>query len=310
MAGGFMTNAPIVLFVYNRPKHTAATLAALRGNELAMDSDLFVFSDGAKGEADVPAVAAVRALVQAVTGFRSVTVFEKAHNEGLAASIIAGVSRVIADRGRVVVIEDDIVTSPYFLRYMNAALERYQDVGRVFSVSGYNLPPQIMRFPRGYAHDVYFNPRNSSWGWATWRDRWEKADWNVARYAAFLCDPAAQRAFNQAGDDLTDMLIAEHEGRVHSWAIRWTFTHFLHRAVSVYPVRSYVDNIGLDCSGVHCGWNTALRNDPSRALPGVEFPREVQVVPEVMRAFRRYYFVRAQFRALRRFLLRMFGRAT
>lgn len=300
-----VASAPIVLFVYNRPTHTAATLAALRGNELAMDSDLFVFSDGAKGEVDVPAVAAVRALVRAVTGFRSVTVFEKANNEGLAASIIAGVSRVIADRGRVIVLEDDIVTSPYFLHFMNAALDRYQDVRRVFSVSGFNLPPQVMPFPRGYPHDVYFHLRICSWGWATWRDRWEKVDWNMPQYDSFIRDRAARRVFNQAGDDVVDMLIAEHEGRLQSWAIRWAFTHYLHRAVAVYPVRSYVDNVGLDGSGTNCSRNVALHNDLTRASPRVEFPAKVEIDEEVMRASRRYYFLRSRLAALRRFALRI-----
>jgi hypothetical protein len=304
-----VASAPIAIFVYNRPTHAAATLAALRGNELATESDLFVFSDGARGEADRPAVEAVRALVRAVTGFRSLTVVEKAHNEGLAASIIAGVSQVLAKWSQVIVLEDDIVTSPYFLHYMNQALDRYRDTPRVFSIGGYNPPEHVMRFPHGYSRQVYFNPRCCSQGWATWRDRWEKADWNVARYDSFRRDLVAQRAFNEGGEDLTDTLIAEREGRMESWAIRWAFTHFLQHAVAVYPVRSYVDNIGHDGSGVHAP-SQILRNDLSRALPAVEFPPEVQVDPEVMRAFRRYYFVRAQFRALRRFLLRMFGRAT
>jgi len=304
-----MVNAPIALFVYNRPRHTAATLVALGANAMAAESDLFVFCDGPKSDADALAVAAVRDLVGATAGFRSIQVFEAERNAGLAASIIAGVTRVISEHGRVIVLEDDIVTSPHFLRYMNAALDRYGNDGRVFSVSGYNPPPNMMRFPRSYAHDVYFNPRSSSWGWATWRDRWKKADWDVAPYESFIRDPAARRAFNAGGADLSDTLIAQREGRVDSWAVRWAFTHFTHHALAVYPVRSYVDNIGHDGSGTHCRPNFALRNDLSRALLNVEFPPKAEVDEEVMRVFRRYYFIRMRLTAVRRFLLRLAGRA-
>jgi hypothetical protein len=302
-----MAHAPIALFVYNRPAHTAATLAALRANDLATASHLFVFSDGPKHADDGPAVEAVRATVHGATGFRSVEVLAKRANAGLAKSIIGGVSRVLADHDRVIVLEDDLVTSPHFLRYMNAALDRYRDHRRVLSVSGYNPPPHIMDFPRGFTADVYFNPRPSSQGWATWSDRWRQADWEVSAFASFRRDASAQRAFDQGGADLTEMLVAEREGRLESWAIRWTFTHFLARAVAVYPVRSYVDNIGHDGTGVHPP-NPFLRNDLSRALPAVQFPAEVRVDEEVMRAFRRYYFARALFRRLRRLAARLFGR--
>jgi hypothetical protein len=299
--------APIALFVYNRQAHTAATLAALRNNSLAAESDLFVFADGAKGESDRSAVQAVRALVRATTGFHSVELIEKPANEGLPASIIGGVSRVLAERGRVVVLEDDIVTSPYFLRYMNAALERYRDARRIFTVNGYNLPPQLMRFPRGYAHDVYFTPRPSSWGWATWQDRWLQADWNMEKYDEFIRDPVARQTFNEGGDDLVDTLIAQRQGRVQSWAIRWAFAHFMHRALAVTPVRSYVDNIGLDGSGVHCSRNPALRNDLSRALAAVELPLRIEVDDHVMRAMRRYFYLRSRLGVLRRWVLRWLG---
>jgi len=284
-----MAPSPIALFVYNRPEHTAATLAALRANDLAARSELRVFCDGPARERDRAAVEAVRRIVRSAGGFASIELFERERNAGLAASIIEGVSSAIAAAGRLIVLEDDLVTSPHFLRFMNAALDRYADVPEVFSVSGYNLPLAVMRPPRGYPYDAYFNPRSSSWGWATWRDRWERADWDVAGYEAFARDPAARRAFNAGGDDLADMLDAQRAGRIDSWSIRWSFTHFAHRAVAVYPVKSYVDNIGLDGSGTHCSADPLLRDDPSRAVPEVRFPDEVRVDAAMMRAFRAHY---------------------
>jgi hypothetical protein len=300
-----MAPAPIVLFVYNRPAHTAATLAALRANHGAPDAELVVFCDGPRRDSDGPAVRTVRDLVRATDGFRSVEVIEHDDNRGLAPSIIAGVSQVIAARGSAIVLEDDLVTSPHFLRYMNAALERYAEVRRVFSVSGYNPPPQVMQLPRGFDGDVYFNPRPCSWGWATWRDRWQTADWEVRGYDSFMQDAGARRAFAAGGADLVDLLVAEREGRVQSWAIRWTLTHFLRGALALYPVRSYVDNAGNDGSGVNSRPTTALLNDLTRALPAVRFPAEVAVDPAVMRAFRRYFLVRAAAAKARRLLRRL-----
>jgi len=264
------------------------TVAALRANHLAADSDLYVFCDGPAGDRDRAATEAVRKAAREISGFRTVEVLEKERNAGLAASIIAGVSELLDEHGSAIVLEDDLVTSPFFLRYMNAALDRYRDAREVFSVSGYNQPPAVMRFPKGYAHDVYFTPRNSSQGWATWRDRWDKADWEAKGFERLARDPALRRAFNAGGDDLADMLIAEREGRINSWSIRWTFAHFTHNALAVYPVRSYVDNIGHDGSGTHTA-DPLLRNDVSRANPDVVFPAEIGLDAAVMRAFRRYY---------------------
>jgi len=300
-----VTTAPLVVFVYNRPAHTARTLAALRANDLAGTSDLYVFSDGAKSEAERPSVHAVRELLHTTTGFRSLEIVEKPHNDGLANSIIAGVSQVVRERGRAIVLEDDIVTSPYFLRYMNAALERYGDLRRVFSISGYNLPPRLMQFPPGYPHQVYFNPRPCAWGWATWCDRWQTADWQVKSYASFMQDAGARRAFEEGGADLVDWLVDELEGRVQSWDARWTLTHFLHGALAVYPVSSYVDNVGNDGSGINSRANLAWRNDLARALSSVEFPTPAAVDPQVMRAFRRVFLLRATATRIRRLLRRL-----
>ncbi len=300
-----MPKAPVILFVYNRPEHTSATLRALQRNHGADQSELFVFCDGAKGPDDTRAVQTTRERVRAADGFRAVHLFEQDENHGLAGSIIAGVSRIIADHGRAIVLEDDLVTSPYFLDFMNAGLDRYQHTRRVFSVSGYNLPPHLMRFPARYPHDIYFNVRSSSWGWATWRDRWEEADWDVRAYPSFAADRRAQRAFDEGGEDLSALLAEERSGRRQSWSIRWGFAHFLHKAVALYPVRSYVENIGNDGSGSNCRPNPFMHNDLSRALPTVVLPDRVVVDAEVMRAFRRYYYLRARVAKARRLLQRL-----
>ena len=284
-----MKCAPVILFVYNRPLHTEQTIKALQKNIYADKSDLFIFSDGAKGEAAVEQVMTVREILANVEGFKSITIVERSSNWGLAKSVIAGVTSVISDFGKAIVLEDDLVTSPYFLKYMNEALEFYKDEHKVFSISGYNHPPNLMKFPKDYPHDVYFNYRNSSWGWATWKDRWYKSDWEIKDFEAFVHNKQAQKDFNRGGEDMADMLKDQMQGKLDSWAIRWSYSHFIHDAVSVCPVRSYVNNIGMDASGTHCGKTNKFENDLSKAKSLCDFFLPVRVNEAIMHSFRRVY---------------------
>ena len=157
--------APVALFCYNRPQHLSKTLEALKQNELSAATDLFVFSDGAKGHDDIENVRAVREHLAELTGFKSVTVKEASQNLGLATSIISGVSEVVEKFGRVIVIEDDIVLSNAALQYFNSALEYYKNHQDVFSISAFNF--QNFSVPPTYKYDTYFIPRMQCWGWAT-----------------------------------------------------------------------------------------------------------------------------------------------
>ncbi len=284
-----MTLAPTVVFVHNRPRHTIKTLTALEHNDLARESELFIFSDGPRTPNDRSKVAEVRKIIRAGYQFKNISIVENTTNRGLSGSIISGVREVVEEYGRVIVLEDDLVTSPHFLRFMNQALDFYQSKCQVFSISGFNLPRSVMKIPVDYNADVYFNPRSSSWGWATWKDRWQLADWEVEQYERFLTDRNMQKGFNRGGDDLTSMLVDQMEGRVDSWSIRWSFSHFTNHAVAVYPVISYVDNIGRDGSGTHRFSNKYLRNDLSEAKSDVRFIEENDVNPGLIEAFRKIY---------------------
>jgi len=250
--------APAVLFAYNRPLHTRATLEALARNALAGQTALIVFSDGAKGEKDLPQVQAVRGVIAAAAGFDSVRVIERERNWGLARSVIDGVSRMLAEHGRVIVLEDDLVTSPGFLSYMNAALEHYAADPKAFSIGGYQFPEKTMPIPPAYAWDTYASYRCCSWGWATWQDRWQRIDWEMGYFDAFMASPQQQARFNRGGPDMTQLLSLQRSGRIDSWAIRFCYAHFAFDMRCIYPVKSLVNNIGLDNSGVHC------RTDPRR----------------------------------------------
>ncbi len=240
--------APIVLFVYNRPSHTKKTIEALKNNELAGESDLFIFSDGAKSENNAQRVDEVRAYIKTIKGFGGVEVTEREKNFGLAHSILSGVNHVSSLYDRVIVLEDDVITAHSFLTFMNNALEFYQTNKSIFSVSGY---PYSIKIPGSYKKDVFISYRASSWGWGTWKDRWEKVDWEVKDFSSFIKDKKAQKLFNRAGEDVTPMLKAQIWGEIDSWAIRWTYSHSKHNAYCLLPIIPLCKNIGTDSSGTH-----------------------------------------------------------
>jgi hypothetical protein len=242
------SHAPILLFTYNRLFETKKTLEALQDNIGALDSDLTIFSDSAKDTDSIESVTLVREYLKAVTGFKSVTIIERPENFGLAKSIITGVSEVIKKYNRVIVVEDDLLTSKNFLSYMNQALGFYENNPSVWSISGFSFP---ITFSDDYNNDIAFGVRASSWGWATWVGQWEKVDWDVLDYDDFILDKNAQRKFKEGGSDLCKMLSDQVQGKINSWAIRFCYAQFRHKSVDVYPRVSKVQNIGFSEGASH-----------------------------------------------------------
>jgi hypothetical protein len=244
-----MTNtAPVALFVYSRLEHARQTVAALQRNLLAVQTDLFIFSDAARKPEAQADVQAVRDFVRTIGGFRSVTLVERECNFGLAASIRDGVTRICAERGRVIVLEDDLVTAPYFLTYMNDALDFYETDERVIAVHGYMYPVDI-DLPR-----TFFLRDPGCWGWATWKRGWDLFDADGTGQLASVRSQGREAEFDLDGSyDYIDMLEGQIAGRNQSWAILWYATAFLKGKLTLYPGRSLVTNIGFDGSGTHGG---------------------------------------------------------
>lgn len=242
--------APIVLFVYNRLECTKKTLKALEKNELAAESELYIFSDGPKYREDISKVEEVRHYIKKYCNhsfFKKVSMVKAEKNMGLANSVIEGVTEVIKKHGRVIVLEDDCVTTKDFLRYMNGALEFYEKKDNIWSVSGYTFSlPSLKNYPK----DVYLLYRESSLGWGTWKDRWETVDWAVNDYRSFRFDIKRRRKFARGGDDLFSMLKAQMNEKIDSWAIRWCYAQSMQDKLTVYPRISYLYNIGF-AKGVH-----------------------------------------------------------
>lgn len=241
-----MSNAPIALFTYNRPDHTRLTVEHLLRNPEAGASDLCVFSDAARAPEERAAVEDVRRYLKTVCGFRSIRVTARAFNLGLSRSIIDGVGAVLEEHGRVIVVEDDLITSPFFLRYMNEALGKYESEEAVVSVHGYVYPVRA-RLP-----DAFFLRGADCWGWATWRRGWRIFESDGSRLLEELRERRMQRAFDfDGGYPYTRMLEDQVAGRNDSWGIRWYASAFLRNKLTLYPGRSLVKNIGNDSSGTH-----------------------------------------------------------
>lgn len=282
-----MSLTPIVLFVFNRPEHTKRTIESLQKNPLAAKSDLFVFSDGPRSNSDEADVDSVRSFINALDGFKQIIVQKKNTNTGLAGSVIAGVTEVIRRYGKVIVVEDDLLFSPNFLNYMNEALVRYEADRRIFSIGGYSPPLQM---PAGYSQDSYLSYRCCTWGWATWRDRWDKVDWDVKDFDTFINDHSQVERFNWGGDDMSEILKLQMDGKVSSWGIRWDYAHFKNEAYCFRPANSIVGNTGNDGTGIHCGatdkFDVSINTQSKFVFPE---PGRLHVDDEVNRRFATFY---------------------
>lgn len=248
--------APIVLFVYNRPYHTKKTVEALLRNEYASESELIIFADGPKDNAtekDKKNICATREYCHSICGFKNVIIHEAAHNKGLDPSEIDGISQIVNEYGRVIVLEDDLITNKYFLRFMNEALEFYEDNKRIFQIAGF---VDNIRFPKYFMrkHSIWVSYRVESCGWATWKDRWEKNQWNEAKYDIIKNPNRSKiRKFNRGGEDLYDQLLSKYRGETDAWDIRWQHCLYENDALCIRPIYSFLYNIGFDGTGIHSG---------------------------------------------------------
>jgi hypothetical protein len=280
-------NAPILLFCYKRLECLKHTVEALKKCVLASESDLYIFSDGPKTEKDQEQINAVRCYIKGIAGFKNLIIQESEKNKGLAVSIIQGVTEVIDTLGRVIVLEDDLVVSQNFLAYMNQGLEYYADNKKVYSMSGYTIP---MNVPEGYPFDVYFLQRASSWGWATWKNRWQDIDWEVSDFAEFSKNKMSIRKFNKGGTDMFAMLQKQMNGDIDSWAIRWCYHQFKTQTYTAFPVLSKVQNEGFTSdathTNVHNRYQTTL--DSGEAL-SFRFSDNAELDPVFLSQYQRFY---------------------
>lgn len=279
-----MNISPICLFVYNRPQETKAILESLSACRGADRHPLFIFSDGARNEQAFEAVNAVREIIHRPLNFLSVEYYESVDNNGLAMSIINGVSRILEQYEQVIVLEDDLLLSVDFLEYMENALVSHKNNSLIWSISGYS--PAIT-MPLDYKGGTYLTSRASSWGWATWRDRWEGIDWDVKDYFLFSRSREQRKQFDMGGNDMSRLLGLQQRGRISSWAIRWCYAQFVKRMYTVYPVKSKVSNQGFGENASHAGWNDA-RHQVFLDSTSLEILPDIQPDFRIMESFKKH----------------------
>ena len=281
--------SPIVLLAYNRPWHTEQVLFALRNNELADKSHLIVFVDGPKSnatETQIKAIEEVREVVQKEKWCATVEYHFAEQNIGCRNSIIQGITEVLNRYEAAIILEDDIVTGPCFLIYMNNCLEVYHDKKAVFSISGMSPNENRFSLPDDYQYDVFFSHRQLNSGWATWADRWRMIDWSMDALNEMLADKRLLENYSRGGDDLIPMIKDQIDGRSDAWDIQFTYNHFIHHALSVIPRYSYIDNIGGDGSGTHhLDANASLHFDLSKAIANPRLPQKIYEDKEIINAF-------------------------
>ena len=276
--------APILLFVYNRPEHLKQLIASLQANAEAAQSMLFIYTDAARNKADEEQVNKVREVIRHIDGFASIEVIERATNWGLARNIIGGVTEQIRRYGRVIVLEDDLVVAPYFLRFMNDALEAYKDEPQVGHIQACDFT-QDASLP-----DTFLIKFTGSWGWATWERAWQHFNPDGQALLNELENRRLTRRFDFNGNyRFTRMLRRQVQGKNNSWAIRWNASLFLKDILSLNVGRSLVQNNGFDGSGTHCGGGNLYRSQLWMQPLPVEKITPICENEAARAAFARYY---------------------
>lgn len=258
--------APIVLFTYNRLKHTKQTVEALQANVYAADSELYIYSDAPKNEKAAESVTEVREYIHSITGFKKITIIERVENWGLARNIIDGVTKIVNEYGKIIVLEDDIVTSKWFLKYMNDALKVYEDKPEVIEINGYTLPVED-----NPEEKLFFLKIGGCWGWATWADRWKYFEREPEKIKqSFTEDDVYEFNFSNTEPGNFAQIEYNCTGRLYTWAIFWDYVVF-RRGVSLNSSISLSKNCGFDASGEHCSstnhYDVNVAQNPVKCFP-------------------------------------------
>ena len=279
-----MCFAPILLFVYNRPSHTRRCIESLLKNSLASESHLFIYADGAKDESQQETVNEVRSYIRSIQGFKQVTLIERNENWGLARNIIDGVTTQVNRYGKVIVLEDDLIVAPYFLQFMNDALETYKDEPKVGHIQACDFT-QDPTLP-----ETFLIKWTGSWGWGTWDRAWKHFNPNGKELLKKLEERKLTYTFDFNGKyGFTRMLRRQIEGKNNSWAIRWNASLFLEDILSLNVGRSLVQNEGFDGTGTNCGGGGLYSSNLHLNKLNVIRINPIEENQEARKAFMRYY---------------------
>ncbi len=286
----FLENlAPIVLFTYNRPDHARRTIDALKTNIYAAESRVFIYSDAPKNPEHVDAVRAVREYLHTVDGFKKVEIIERKENWGLARNIVDGVTKAVNEYGKVIVLEDDIATSKYFLKYLNDALEIYKKNERVMAVGSYC---SMCADDKPKMEETFFLKDFYCWGWATWKTAWSHFDRSPDKIRdSFKKQEIYEFSLEGTRPDIWGQVLANCDGSICTWAVFWAAAIFKQNGLVLYSKRDMSGNIGDDGSGVHhsasneCGFLLAEQ-------PISKFSKNITLSIQAREASKKYFLKR------------------
>ena len=237
--------APVALFVYNRPLHTEKVIKALLECEEAQNTDLIIFSDAPKMHADEEAVLQVRNYLATISGFHSIAIVNRKTNYGLALNIIDGVSKVVNDYGKIIVLEDDILVEKCFLSFMNKCLITYEENKEIFSIGACTYAPIKRNRLVPYCQPT-------CWGWGTWKDQWDLYEKYPDKAYCELADINFRKRLNSNNLlEIAGQIDSNYKGTANTWACFLNYTSIKHKKINVYPPHSIITNIGQDGSGSH-----------------------------------------------------------
>lgn len=239
-------HAPVALFAYERLEHLKKTVAALQANYGAAETELYVFSDGARHH-NLDRIKTVRRYLHSLNGFKRIQIFERDHNMGLAENIKAGISHVFMKHDRIIVLEDDIVTSPNFLLYINAALRFYAHNDKVGHINAWSYP-----LAEKSSEDFYFLDIMNCWGWATWKDTWSLFNDNPVYWVNAMSYFEKNQVDLNGSGEFWPQVQSNIRGKKNTWAIFWYLSLFENDLFSLTPRTSFCQNIGHDGSGENC----------------------------------------------------------
>lgn len=242
--------APVILFTYDRLEETKQVINNLLNAEFFNETDIYIFSDGEKNIEKKQNVEDVRNYLKKLIMYENIKISYSEENKGLAESVIVGVSKIINQYGKAIILEDDLLISKDYLKYMNHALDIYKDRDDIWSISGFS--PNI-KIPEDYKDNIYLTLRGCSWGWGTWKSRWNTVDWEVKDFKELKDSKKRQKEFNISGNDMFKMLELQMLGKINSWAIRWCYSQFKQRRYTIYPTKSKIKNIGFGEDATHGG---------------------------------------------------------
>ena len=266
-----MNLAPIGLSVYSRLSHIRKTVQALASNTLASHSEIYVFSDGPR-KSDEAKVAAVRNYFQTVKGFNNLHLLERNQNSRTANNR-DGIRFLLDKYGKMIYLEEDTVTAPNFLEYMNNALEFYRNDFRIISINGYSPP---VNPPKFYDYDIYLSPRFSAWGFGIWKDRYDTIKLRIDGYEDLLRNKRALKSIRMLGEDFLELLKSEMDGKIDALDVKIIYQQFLQNKYSVSPTRSLVQNTGHDGTGIHCKKTKRFDVKLDINAPSLELIRDIQ----------------------------------